>query len=110
MTSIVDYQEVGLLVGLNLCHFFLAIRDPHYRRWDDDHEISIPNLPEVLKRYCDFLISHIPEGVKPVLDVGCGAGGVALNQRLLKLLARGYAESFAHFKVYRMLLLRMPEQ
>jgi hypothetical protein len=105
MTLIVDSLEVGLVAGLNLFHFFLGTRDLHYGRWGDDLEVSIPKLPAVQKRYSEFLISHIPEGVKPVLDVGCGAGGVAL-----KLLARGYAESFARFKVYRMPLLRMPEQ
>ena len=34
----------------------------------------IQNLPEAQKRYSDHLISHIPEGVKRVLDVGCAFG------------------------------------
>ena len=86
MTSKVDSKEVGLIAGLNLFHFFLGSRDLHYGLWQDDLEVCIQNLPEAQKRYSDFLISHIPEGVQRVLDVGCGAGGVATE-----LLARGYS-------------------
>ena len=85
MTSKVDSKEVGLVAGLNLFHFFLGSRDLHYGLWQDDLEICIQNLPEAQKRYSNFLISHIPGEVKRVLDVGCGAGGVATE-----LLARGY--------------------
>ena len=85
MTSKVDSKEVGLVAGLNLFHFFLGSRDLHYGLWQDDLEVCIQNLPRAQKRYSDFLLSHIPEGVERVLDVGCGAGGVATE-----LLARGY--------------------
>ena len=85
MTSKVDSKEVGLVAGLNLFHFFLGTRDLHYGLWQDDLEVCIRNLPEAQKRYSEFLISHIPENVKRILDVGCGAGGVATE-----LLARDY--------------------
>ena len=85
MTSKVDSKEVGLVAGLNLFHFFLGSRDLHHGLWQDDLEVCIQNLPEAQKRYSDFLLSHIPATVKRVLDVGCGAGGVASE-----LLARGY--------------------
>ena len=85
MTSKVDSREVGLVAGLNLFHFFLGSRDLHYGLWRDDLEVCVQNFPEAQKRYSDFLISHIPDGVKRVLDVGCGAGGVATE-----LLAHGY--------------------
>ncbi|MDH3218567.1 MAG: class I SAM-dependent methyltransferase [Gammaproteobacteria bacterium] len=85
MTSKVDSKEVGLVAGLNLFHFFLGTRDLHYGLWQDDLEVCIQNLPEAQKRYSDFLISHIPEGVRRILDVGCGAGGLASE-----LLARGF--------------------
>ena len=85
MTSKVDSKEVGLVAGLNLFHFFLGSRDLHYGLWQEDLEVCIQNLPQAQKRYSDFLLSHIPDGVKRVLDVGCGAGGVATE-----LLARGY--------------------
>lgn len=85
MTAKVDSKEVGLVAGLNLFHFFLGSRDLHYGLWQEDLEVCIQNLPEAQKRYSDFLLGHIPPGVKRVLDVGCGAGGVATE-----LLARGY--------------------
>ena len=85
MTSKVDSKEVGLVAGLNLFHFFLGSRDLHYGLWQDDLEVCVQNLPQAQKRYSDFLLSHIPDGVRRVLDVGCGAGGVATE-----LLARGY--------------------
>ncbi len=43
------------------------------------------NMPEAQKRYSEFLISHIPAGVRRILDVGCGAGGLASE-----LLERGF--------------------
>jgi SAM-dependent methyltransferase len=86
MARKVDSKEVGLVAGLNLFHFFLGSRDLHYGLWQDDLEVCIQNLPEAQKRYSDFLISHIPDGVERILDVGCGAGGVATE-----LLARGYS-------------------
>lgn len=85
MTTKVDSREVGLVAGLNFAQFFLGTRDLHYGLWEDDIEVCVNNLPIAQKRYSDFLISHIPDGVKRVLDVGCGAGGVASE-----LLARGY--------------------
>lgn len=85
MTTKVDSKEVGLVAGLNLFHFFLGTRDLHYGLWQDDLEVCIQNLPEAQKRYSDFLIGHIPASVKRILDVGCGAGGVASE-----LLARGF--------------------
>ncbi len=81
----VDSREVGLVAGLNLFHFFLGTRDLHYGLWGDDLEVKVQNMPEAQKRYSEFLLSHIPGGVERVLDVGCGAGGVASE-----LIARGY--------------------
>jgi len=85
MKSKVDSKEVGLVAGLNLMQFFLGTRDLHYGLWQGDLEVCIQNLPEAQKRYSDFLLGHIPEGVNRVLDVGCGAGGVAAE-----LMVRGY--------------------
>ena len=81
----VDSKEVGLVAGLNLFNFFLGTKDLHYGLWSDDLEVKVMNLPEAQKRYSDFLISHFPDDVKTILDVGCGAGGLATE-----LLSRGY--------------------
>ena len=85
MNAKVDSREVGLIAGLNLCNFFIGTRDLHYGLWQDDLEVSVQNLPEAQRRYSDFLIGHIPAEVKRILDVGCGAGGLASE-----LIARGY--------------------
>lgn len=85
MSHKIDSKEVGLVLGLNLFHFFLGSRDLHYGLWQDDLEVCIQNLPEAQSRYSDYLLGHIPEGVRRILDVGCGAGGVASE-----LIARGY--------------------
>lgn len=85
MSPKVDSREVGLVAGLNLLHFFLGTRDLHYGLWQDDLEVCVQNMPEAQKRYSEFLISHIPAGVKRILDVGCGAGGLASE-----LLERGF--------------------
>jgi SAM-dependent methyltransferase len=84
-TPKVDSKEVGLVAGLNLFKYFLGTTDLHYGLWSDDLEVTIGNLPEAQKRYSDYLISNIPGDVKRILDVGCGAGGLAS-----KLLGHGY--------------------
>jgi SAM-dependent methyltransferase len=81
----VDSKEVGLVAGLNLFHFFLGTRDLHYGFWGEGLDVKIQNLPEAQHRYSEFLLSHVPVGVKRILDVGCGAGGVASE-----LIKRGY--------------------
>ena len=85
MVSKVNSREVGLIIGLNLGRFILGTRDLHYGLWQNDLEVSLQNIPEAQRRYTDFLLSHIPAGVNRILDVGCGAGGVATE-----LLARDY--------------------
>ncbi len=84
-TQQVDSKEVGLVAGLNLFNFFLGTKDLHYGLWTDDLEVTVQNLPEAQKRYSDFLIGHFPQDIKTILDVGCGAGGLATE-----LLSRGY--------------------
>jgi SAM-dependent methyltransferase len=47
--------------------------------------VDITNLWKAQDNYTKFLISHIPDGIKTILDVGCGTGEVAH-----KLLDTGY--------------------
>jgi SAM-dependent methyltransferase len=77
--------EFGLALGLVLGRFAIGMQDLHYGYWTDDLPLLATNLPAAQARYTDELMNDIPEGVKSILDVGCGAGNTAR-----KLLARGY--------------------
>ncbi|TAF67857.1 MAG: class I SAM-dependent methyltransferase [Cytophagales bacterium] len=68
-----DSKEIGLNVGLLLFKFFLKTDYLHYGYWKG-LETDVANLKKAQEQYTEFLFSHIPEGVKSILDVGCGSG------------------------------------
>ncbi|HAS54902.1 MAG TPA: hypothetical protein DCS42_12660, partial [Nitrospiraceae bacterium] len=70
-------SEFGLAIGYVLGHHILNIRDLHYGYWPDDLPVDMQNLAKAQANYTDLLMSRIPQGVKSVLDVGCGAGNTA---------------------------------
>jgi len=78
-------SEFGLALGFVIGHHFLNMQDLHYGYWPDGLPPVPQNLAQAQANYTDFLMSHIPAGVKSVLDVGCGAGNTAR-----KLLERGF--------------------
>jgi SAM-dependent methyltransferase len=77
----VDSKELGLAAGLVFARYFLKTEHLHYGYWPKELEVDIANLGQAQENYSDFLLSHIPEGVKTILDVGCGTG--VLSKRLL---------------------------
>jgi len=81
----VDSKEIGLEVGLLVFKFFLKTEYLHYGYFSNNLEADIGNLKDAQERYTELLFSHIPEGVKTILDVGCGSGKTA--QELIK---KGY--------------------
>lgn len=78
-------QEVGLEMGSICGRYFLKLEHLHYGFWTPDLPVDIVNLHKAQENYTAFLMSHIPEGVETILDVGFGTGGVAS-----KLVDRGY--------------------
>jgi len=78
-------SEFGLALGFVIGHHFLNMQDLHYGYWPEELPRVPQNLAQAQANYTDFLMSHIPAGVKSVLDVGCGAGNTAR-----KLLERGF--------------------
>ena len=70
----VDSREIGLEIGLLLGKFFFKTEHLHYGYWTDDLNLDIINLPRAQENHSNFIISHIPEGTKTILDVGCGVG------------------------------------
>lgn len=80
-----DSKEIGLDIGLMLGKYFFRTEHLHYGYWTNDLKLDIHNLPKAQENYLNFVISHIPEGAKTLLDVGSGVGKFAL-----KLINIGY--------------------
>jgi len=70
-------REVGLEVGSICGKYFLKLDHLHYGYWNGSVEVDITNLHTAQDKYAQFVISHIPDGVKTMLDVGCGTGQIA---------------------------------
>lgn len=69
-----DSRDIGLQIASILGKYFLKTEHLHYGYWPDGLNVNILNLPLAQKHYSDFLLSHIPDNVKNILDVGCGTG------------------------------------
>lgn len=80
-----EWQHVGLVGGFLAGQHFVGANDLHYGLWVDGLEPQIRNLPQAQEEYSRFLLEHIPRDATRILDVGCGAGGVAAQ-----LLDRGH--------------------
>jgi len=70
-------REIGLEIGSICGKYFLKLENLHYGYWTGELEVDIANLHTAQEKYAEFLISHIPDGVKTILDVGCGTGQIA---------------------------------
>jgi len=81
----IDSKEIGLDLGLLLFKNFLDTDYLHYGLFTDNLEAKITNLPKAQENYAQYLISLIPDGVKTILDVGCGSGRFAHT-----LIEKGY--------------------
>jgi len=80
-----DSKEVGLEIGLIIFKYFFHEEHLHYGYWTKDLPVDLAHLPQAQENYFSFLISQIPEGIKTILDVGCGVGKLAF-----KLINLGY--------------------
>ncbi|MBE0535479.1 MAG: class I SAM-dependent methyltransferase [Phycisphaerae bacterium] len=67
-------RDIGLEIGWICGSYFLKMDHLHYGYWTKDLPVDIVNLHAAQENYVKFLTSHIPEGVKTILDVGCGTG------------------------------------
>lgn len=70
-------RDIGLEIGSVCGKHFLQLKHLHYGYWTDDLAVDIVNLHTAQENYVKFLMSHIPDGVKKILDVGCGTGQMA---------------------------------
>lgn len=70
-------REIGLEIGTICGRHLLNVEHLHYGYWTKDSKVDLANLPAAQKKYTDFLMSNIPDGVHSILDVGCGMGQTA---------------------------------
>jgi SAM-dependent methyltransferase len=70
-------RNLGLEVGSICGRYFLKLKHLHYGYWNGNVEVDVANLHVAQDEYVKFIVSHIPDGVKSILDVGCGTGEVA---------------------------------
>ena len=69
-------RDVGLEVGSILGKYFLKLDHLHYGYWSNNLEVDITNLHIAQDEYTKLILSYIPDGVKSILDVGCGTGHI----------------------------------
>ena len=70
-------RDIGLEIGYLFGKYFLKLDHLHYGYWADGLPVDISNLRIAQDEYAKFVISHIPNGVKTILDVGCGTGQIS---------------------------------
>ncbi|MBN2385232.1 methyltransferase domain-containing protein [bacterium] len=85
MKKKIDSKEIGLEASLLLGSYLFQTEDLHYGYWPADLDVNMNNFTRAQQLHSDFVIAHIPEGVKTILDVGCGAGTLAA-----RLISLGY--------------------
>jgi SAM-dependent methyltransferase len=81
----INSKDLGLAAGLLIGRVLFETDELHFGYWDQGLEVKIGNMAAAQERYSQFLLSHIPEGTKSILDVGCGAGKLAE-----RLIGQGY--------------------
>jgi SAM-dependent methyltransferase len=84
--NLVDFG--GVDIELFFATEILKLRSLHYGYWDEIpalQDITIESIRQAQARFTERLLSHVPEGVESILDVGSGIGD---NARALS--ARGY--------------------
>jgi hypothetical protein len=57
-------SEFGLALGYVIGHHFLNMQDLHYGYWPEGLAPLPQNLAQAQANYTDFLMSHIPAGVR----------------------------------------------
>lgn len=65
-------------IGLRFAQKVFGLKYLHYGYFENV-PTTLDQLPAAQEVYVQQVLSHIPADVKKILDVGCGAGGVALN-------------------------------
>ena len=78
-------RQVKVDKGLRFYHEILGLDHLQYGLWEEGEPLTLDGLRVAQDRYARTLHGWIPEGVRTILDVGCGTGASAE-----RLLAAGY--------------------
>lgn len=70
-------RDIGLEIGFICGKYFLKMKHLHYGYWTNGLALDIANVHAAQSNYVKFVASHIPDGVRTILDVGCGTGAMA---------------------------------
>ncbi len=82
----IETKELGLLAALIFGKYFFDTEDLHFGYWTEDLGVNRNNFARAQENHSNFIMSHIPENTKTILDIGCGAGALAA-----KLLNKGFS-------------------
>lgn len=83
-------QAVKVSTSLRLMREVLELDHLHYGLWQDE-PLDLEGLKRAQDRYADKLCDWVPEGVRTILDVGCGTGSMALRLRQRGFAVEGLA-------------------
>ena len=73
-------QPVKVSTSLRLMREVLELDHLHYGLWQEE-PLDLEGLKKAQDRYAEKLCDWVPEGVRSILDVGCGTGSMALRLR-----------------------------
>lgn len=71
--------------GLKFLHQIMGLKALHLGMWTDEMPRTLGGVPAAQQLYTETLIGFIPEGVRTVLDIGCGSGDTSRQ-----LIAAGF--------------------
>ena len=81
-----DSRHLGLALGIVVGKYLLKTNHLHYGYWPKDLPVKVRSLAAAQQALADVIVGHIPDGASSILDVGCGAGGLAAQ-----LVSRGHS-------------------
>ena len=81
----IETKELGLLASSIFGKYFFDTEDLHFGYWTEDLGVNRNNFARAQENHSNFIMSHIPENTKTILDIGCGTGTLAA-----KLLNKGF--------------------
>jgi MPBQ/MSBQ methyltransferase len=73
-------QPVKVSTSLRLMREVLDLDHLHFGLWQGE-PLDLDGLKAAQERYAEKLCDWVPEGVRSILDVGCGTGSMALRLR-----------------------------